>query len=204
MDILILDDHALFRNGLNYLLRELDDDVLIHEYSAASCALRGLKSNSNIKLVLLDLSLPDIPGFEVMQKIRENFPDVTIVVVSASTNISDMKQAFHLGARGYIIKSETPEIMLQAIKLVLSDGVYIPAKFSQYQENYVNCDLGINLTPKQVEVLKYIQVGISNKQIADHMNIAINTIKVHTTAIYKELGVTNRTQAVILAKNLDL
>lgn len=204
MDILILDDQALFRKGLNYLLKELDNDIIIHEHSAAYSAISELKSNSNINLILLEFHLPDLPDFNAMQQIRETSPQLPIVVMSSSNNITNMKHAFHLGANGYIVKSEAPKIMLQAIKLVLSGGVYIPLKFSQYQENYNNNELGINLTPKQREVLKHIQRGLSNKQIADNMKLAITTVKVHTTAIFKELGVKNRTQAVLFAKDLKI
>ncbi len=204
MDILIIDDHTLFRNGLNYLLRELEKNIIVHEHSNTNSAIRELKTDSQIDLVLLDLKLPGSSGLCAIQQILEGHPNLPVVIMTGSNNITDMKQAFHLGAKGYITKDESPEIMLSAIKLVLSGGIYIPSKFTQYQEHYANHDLNINLTPKQREVLKYIQEGLSNKQIADNMKLALSTIKVHTTAIFKELGVKNRTQAVLSAHDLDI
>jgi len=125
-------------------------------------------------------------------------------MIDGPDSISHIKQAFNIGINGYITKSEAPGLYLQSICLVINGGTYIPREFIQSNNGYQNKKVDIILTPKQFEVLKQIRLGLSNKEIADNMNITVNTIKVHITAIYKQLGVANRVQSCLMAKKLAL
>jgi len=196
MKILIIDDHSLFREGLCYVLDSLDEQVDIIEASNYERALDCLSNNPDLDLVLLDLNMPGIDGFKTLESCTEHYPATPVVILSASTQNSDVQRALHLGAVGYIPKDTSSEIMLNALRLVLSGGIYIPTEISQQ-----NNDSSIStLTPRQKDVLALLVEGESNKVIAAKLALAEATVKMHVTAILKSLGVTNRTQAAIVAK----
>ena len=203
MKILIVDDHALFREGLCYVLESLADEISLFEVSNCEHAIEFASKNPDLDMVLLDLNMPDRDGFSALDTFTEHYPATLVVVISASKQRSDMQRALDAGAVGYIPKDTTSEVMIGALRLVLSGGVYMPAGMLDEQKtNEVN---SINLlTPRQVEVLQLLIHGESNKKIAQQLELAEATVKMHVTSILKGLGVNNRTQAVIAAKNLGL
>jgi DNA-binding NarL/FixJ family response regulator len=219
MKFLLVDDHALIREALHGVLRELDGDATIFEASRWGEASRLLEEHSDLALVLLDLGLPDRDGFAALKEARAQHPKIPIVILSASCDRTSVEKALELGAVGFIPKSGEREVMLSALRLVFSGGVYIPPEILSRPETppglgpssgrrldgpapTVPADLG--LTARQVDVLALMMRGKSNKAICRILNLAEPTVKNHVTAILKALKASNRTEAVIMVGALGL
>ncbi|MGE0759529.1 MAG: response regulator, partial [Pirellulaceae bacterium] len=213
MKVLVVDDHALIREALSGVVSELINNAKVLYARDAHQALRQIAENPDIGLVVLDPHLPDRSGFDILSELREDRPEISVVIVSASEDREDISLALELGALGFIPKSAEREVMLHAFQLILSGGVYVPpeilrgrrtnpARASQSRHAHSPTDLG--LTARQVEVLQHLMQGMSNKAICRAMGIAEPTVKNHITAVLKALGVSNRTEAVIAAGALGL
>jgi len=214
MKVLVVDDHALIREALRGVLKELKDDAAIIEASSAQQAMRLVGEHPDLGLILLDLNLPDRNGFDVLAELRERYPGISAVVLSALNDRDTVTKALDLGALGFIPKSSTRELMLSALRLILSGGIYIPPDIlarreaSQAPTNKSGTeprpssprDLG--LTDRQVDVLALMMQGKSNKAICRALDLAEPTVKNHVTAILKALKVSNRTEAVIAVGTL--
>ena len=216
MKILIADDHELFRDGLRHVLEQLDNGITIVEASDYVQALTVAEADSGIDIVLLDLAMPGMPWAEGLQALREKIPQtVPIIVLSASDDRRHVLQAVNLGAAGFIPKTSSSRVMLSALKLVLSGGVYLPPALLEQNSggsghgdlggmNYGSDNAASFLTPRQREVLALLGQGKSNKEIARVLQLAEGTVKLHVTAILKALNVNNRTRAVVAASQLGL
>ncbi|MDH5257831.1 MAG: response regulator transcription factor [Gammaproteobacteria bacterium] len=208
MKILIVDDHALFREGLCHVLEALEDQVNILEASNYEFAIEYVSNNPDLDLVLLDLHMPDKDGYSVLNTLTEYFPATPVVILSASNLRSDMQCTLDAGAMGFISKDTTSVVMLNALRLVLSGGVYVPTVMVQNQESEQEKKQNINnapfLTPRQLQVLTLMATGNSNKEIGVQLILAEATVKMHVTSIMKSLGVKNRTQAAMAAGKLGL
>ena len=203
-NILIVDDHALFRQGMTYILNEMNPDVITLEASTSKQAIQIAQDDPNLSLILMDLSMPDMDGIDTMRVIQSKVPTIPIVMLTASESLLDMKQALDSGAMGYIAKSVTASIMISAIKLVLSGGIYIPSAMVRVNQN-ADIDRSQHyLTPRQTDVLRLLLDGQSNKQAARNLNLSESTVKSHIAAIFKVLNVANRTQAALAAKKAGL
>lgn len=200
MKILVVDDHSLFREGLVYVLNRLEGDITIIEASNYEQAITHLQNNADLDLALCDLSMPDKDGFTLIKYCRKHFPLVSVVVLSASKEQSDLKRALDSGVLGFIPKDTTSEVMLSALRLIMAGEIYIPASMTQHSNN--NQNMPKSLTPRQQEVVNMMMKGFSNKKIALEIGIAEATIKMHVTAIFKRLGVNNRTEAALAAQKL--
>jgi DNA-binding NarL/FixJ family response regulator len=176
--------------------------MLIIEAENYNAAITQLSANNDIDLVLVDLHLPGKDGFSLLETCCNQYPSTPVAVLSASTDRSDMKRVMATAAMGYIPKDTTGEVMLGAVKFMLAGGLYIPPVMAREEQS---TDLPpVDLTPRQLEVLSMIGEGVPNKLIASELGIAEATIKMHITAILKTLGVSNRTQAAIAAKEMGL
>jgi DNA-binding NarL/FixJ family response regulator len=217
MKILIVDDHVLIREALRGVLKELRPGALIIEAPNSRQAMKCIEDNGTFELVLLDLNLPDGSGFDVLGELRDRYPAVSVVVLSATDDRGDMARALDLGALGFIPKSAAREVMLSAFNLIFAGGIYVPpeilarppakpapaAQASARQQAAVSAaDLG--LTERQFDVLKLMMQGKSNKAICRALDLAEPTVKNHVTAILKALKATNRTEAVITAGALRI
>lgn len=206
MKILIVDDHALFREGLSLVLHELEDDIAILDASDSDSAIQHVTDNPDLDLVLLDLNMPGRDGFSALDTFTRQYPALPIVILSASTQRSDIQRCLDAGAVGYIPKETTSSVMLNALRLVLSGGIYTPPNIMLETDaqtgGAVSDDNG--LTPRQLQVLALLVQGYSNKEIARQMELAEATVKMHVTSILKSLGVNNRTQAAMAAEKLKL
>ena len=206
MNILLIDDHPLFRSGIVPVVRELAESVRCAEADSCEEALELMGPGTDFALILLDLALPGMDGMEGMAKLRDAAPATPIVVLSATETPAKIKQAIEAGAKGYIPKSAGREIILNALRLVLSGGVYLPTTIMHGDVATKPRDAveGDGLTPRQGEVLRLLAEGKSNKEIADALELAENTVRTHVAAILKRLGVKNRTEAGFAAVTLGL
>lgn len=207
MQVLLIDDHPLYIEGIRTVLQRLDNTVVIQTSGSCEEALELTENNDDIDLVLLDLNLPGMSGLEGMRQLRHQLPATPIVLLSALEDRNKILGAIEQGAKGYIPKSSTPDIIISALQLVLSGGVYLPMAvldtFNASQAKTANAD-GQTLTPRQIDVLKLLAEGHSNKLIAHQLTLAENTVRVHVSAIFRFLDVTNRTEAVLAASRMGL
>lgn len=209
MKILIVDDHALIRDALRGVLAAMRNDAVVLEASRSSAALELAARNPDIELILLDLALPDCDGFVTLSELRERYPEMAVAVLSASRNKEDIARALKLGAQGFIPKSAHREVMLGALNLIFSGGIYVPPEVLDDTastpdpgtaiERSLPPALELGLTPRQREVLLLMMQGKSNKAICRALDLAEPTVKNHVTAILKALRATNRTEAVVAA-----
>jgi DNA-binding NarL/FixJ family response regulator len=215
---LIVDHHFLIREAMCAVLKQLKSTATVLEAIDGCEAMQLVSEHCDIGLVLLELNLPDRDGFSLLIEVRERHPAMSVVVLSARQDRDSVVRALDLGALGFIPKSGQREVMVSALGLVLAGGVYIPPEiFSRNERPHPSpkpesifpvtrpvrpADFG--LTDRQVEVLRLMMKGNSNKAISRALNIALPTAKNHVTAILKTLKVTNRTEAVIAASDLNL
>jgi DNA-binding NarL/FixJ family response regulator len=205
MRILVADDHALVREGLVHTLSELDPAAEIIEADSAEAVYAVLAGGATFDLALLDLFMPGVEGFDLLTTVCDRMPDLPVVVLSASEDSSHVRKAIDCGASGYVPKSSGRDVMLSALRLVLAGGVYLPpttlAGGAEGAPAPVAAHLLLgSLTPRQREVLRLLGAGLSNKEIARQLGLSENTIKIHVTAILRSLQVSNRTAAVVLAR----
>ena len=209
--IIVADDHALVRGGLVQLVRLVEENVEIIEANDFNQTLELLSEGQAIDLLLLDLLMPGMNGMEGIKQICKDSPDVPVIVVSARENVTAIRNALAAGAVGYIPKTSSPDVMMSAIKLVLSGGVYVPPHvigLSEQIEETIEDQLAAEkgnllpsrgyskLTQRQQEVLDLMALGKSNKEIADELGLTTGTVKMHSSRIVKSLNVQNRTEAV--------
>ncbi len=208
--ILLADDHALFRSGMKYLLKQLDGNIETLEAANYPDAITVARDVSKLDLALVDLSMPGLNNFKGLRHLHSELGAVPFVVVSALDRGPEIRQAMACGASGYIPKTLEPRIVLNALKLVFSGGVYLPPNLMQENrlsnpaEPWQTDGKSARLTPRQGDVLALIARGYSNREIASELKLAEGTIKLHVTALLKVLDVNNRTQAVIKADSLGL
>jgi DNA-binding NarL/FixJ family response regulator len=216
LKILIVDDHALFRSGLCFLLDGLGQEIEIIEADSCDHALAVCEETT--ELVLLDYHLPDCKGgFDALKKIKTKFPSLTVVVLSSEDDQAIIRGAVEVGAAGFIPKSSTPNVMITALKSVLAGGIYLPsmafasAKIKDTSpntsleiESCIPLDQGLvsQLSGRQLEVLTGAIKGKPNKVIARELNIAEGTVKAHLSIAYRVINVKNRTEAVYMAAKL--
>jgi DNA-binding NarL/FixJ family response regulator len=201
--ILLCDDHALFREGLELVLAQLDDDVELVGVGDAEAALARVAEDDDLDLLLLDLQLPGRDGLAALVEIRRDHPAVPVVVLSASERPEDVRAALDGGAVGFIPKSTRGSVLLGALRLVLSGGVYVPPLMLDAPPAPSRNDAA-ELSPRQVEVLRLVARGLTNKEVSQVLGIAPGTVKSHIVRIYEILDVTNRTEAAMRMRELGL
>ena len=214
MKILICDDHALFRQGLLHVLSEIDGSPRLLESGGIEELWALLEEHDDADLLLLDLRMPGVEGLEALTLIRDRYPAVPVVIVSATDSQTDVVAALDAGALGFVPKSSTAPVLLGALQLVLSGGVYIPpqALGSAVGGNEAtpqgpppaNADRASRLTPRQLEVLRLMARGLTNRDICRVLEVAEGTVKAHVAAILETLDVSNRTEAVGVMHELGL
>ena len=209
MRILLVDDHALFRDGVALLLKELDPAVQTVHAAHLGEALAALDHDTGIDLVLLDLILPGANGFQALETIRERHPGMPLVMLSSQEDQVIVLRAIQLGAMGFIPKSASSQQMFEALRTVLAHGIHIPplslagiALAVPAQPRTSPAELG--LTPRQTQVLRLILEGKPMKLIARELGLSHNTAKTHVSAVLRALCVTTRTQAIVAASRMGL
>lgn len=211
MDILVADDHALFRSGLTLLIREFNKTGSILEAGSFTEVIERLRAGIHPDLLLLDLQMPGGPWEEGMRSIRHECDDIRIVVVTGSDDHADIIEAFHLGAVGYIPKSSSPAVLIDALGLVMKGQIYVPPVLVSRESAKGHARAGdaepggpSEISDRQLEVLQELRRGHSNKIIARHLNLSEGTVKLHVGRLLKVLRAGNRTQAVVRAEEMGL
>lgn len=210
MKLLIVDDHALVREGLKHVLLTLGPDTHVLEAGSAEDALLLMEAQQDIDLVLLDVALPGMNGFEMLEVLRERGGGPRVAMLSASDDKSGVMKALEFGAAGFIPKSFNRELMVNALRLVLAGGIYVPpqalgirAPGAPAQAPHTSdAARHLGLTERQTEVLGLLAQGKSNKAIAAALKISEPTVKAHVTEVLRVLKVTNRAEAAIAARRL--
>ena len=198
--ILIVDDHPLYREGMMSALRAQMGDVEVLGADSAEDGLLVLVGNPDIDLVLIDVRLPGMDGFAALSVYGARFPTVSCMLVSGSEEPSYLKRAFEAGASGFIPKSMPVGQVTAAIRRVLEGGVYVPKDAAPAPIEGLPQDAVARLTLRQLEVLRLLGEGYTNKEIAKALEITERTAKAHVAAIFEALGADNRTQAVLAAQ----
>ncbi|MET0681249.1 MAG: response regulator transcription factor [Burkholderiales bacterium] len=217
MKILVIDDHPLVLQALKGVLNQLDAEVDIFDSSSADGARELARAHADADLMLLDLGLPGADGFTLLEEFRNEYPAVPVVVLSGSESRENVTRALGLGAMGYIPKRYSNDVLIGALRLVLSGGLYVPPAVLPLAGGPAAAekpatppsaatirpeDLG--LTPRQSEVLALVLQGLPNKLICRRLNLAEPTVKVHMQAVLRALDAQNRVQAVIEASRRGL
>ena len=205
---LIADDHPLYREALISALRPLFENLEIIQSDGLDSTLEALQQHADFDLVLLDLNMPGCDNLYGLIRVSQDFPKVPVAVVSACDSVEVVSKVMNLGAKGFIPKATATHIIAVALKQIMDGNSWLPEGMQSSIESnapVVNiAKLVGELTPKQFQVLKLLQNGLLNKQIAFDLNITEATVKAHISAVFRKLKVNTRTQAVLLLKNLDI
>jgi DNA-binding NarL/FixJ family response regulator len=204
--ILVVDDHPLMADALRFTLAGLDRQAEVRTACDLEEASRLAAGEPRFDLVMLDLGLPGCSGVQALERFRGRFPDLPVVVVSAASDVATINSALDCGAMGFIPKTSPRDVLLNAIRLVASGGIYVPSEALRPRSGEATpakaADLA--LSPRQREVLSLLLKGLPNKLIARKLDISENTAKIHVSAVLHCLGVSTRTQALIAASRLGL
>lgn len=209
LSFLIVDDHPLFREALQFAVRAAYPNAVIQECASLAEALDALEQVSNFDLALLDLKIPDANGFDGLLKLRTLYPKLPIVVVSGHEDRDIVKTALSYGIGGFIPKSTRKDELTDAIRLVIGGNIFLPDGL-QDNDSQVVADSSkatteiASFTPQQLRVIGMIRDGLLNKQIAYELNVSETTVKAHVSKILRKLGVTNRTQAAMEIEKLHV
>ena len=205
MDVLIADDHPLVRDALARVVRQVDPDSRVEEVgdfeSLVACVERAAPG-----LLLLDLNMPGMDGLAGLRRLRERYPSLAIVVASGQDDPVTIRTVLGTGASGFISKSDPPQTLINALRLVASGGVYVSARLlaDGHAGNVPRGPDASELTPRQRDVLDLLLLGHPNKQIARALGLTEGTVKIHIAAILRALQARNRTEAVLRARTLGL
>jgi DNA-binding NarL/FixJ family response regulator len=219
MKYLVVDDHALIRDALRSVLRELDTQSQVLEAATGAAAEQQWRHEDDIDLVLLDLHLPDADGMDLLVAIGRERPGTAVVMLSGDVDQERIRQALAQGAQGYIPKAESRDVLVRALGLVLAGGVYVPPAALPELARSPNSERprpadkadphsaastpkALELTERQLEVLALLMEGKNNKMIGRALDLAEPTVKSHVSAILRALGVGSRTEAVLAVSRL--
>jgi DNA-binding NarL/FixJ family response regulator len=212
--ILVVDDHEIVAIAMVTVLSQLDRQAEVVQAADLNEAFSRIAERPEFALVMLDLGLPGCTGVQALERFRERFPAVPVVVYSGASDAASIHAALELGAMGYIPKASRQDVLIGAIRLVLSGGIYVPLEALKQRDVLpapaaplaaaAPSPAELGLSPRQFEVLALLLKGLPNKLIARKLDISENTTKIHVSAVYQRLGVATRTQALIAANRLGL
>ena len=226
MNVLLIDDHAMFREGVALLLRPLVDSLEVWQAGSCEEAFALITARGAPDLVLIDLALPGMSGIDGLRALSESHSATPLVALSSSDDKATVLQALDAGAMGFIPKSSNSSVLVGALRLIMAKGIYLPPSvFLGPQAGQVSgasvassavrgvplpaapatrrpADLG--LTQRQADVLYQILQGKSVKLIGRDLGLSPSTVKSHTSAVLRALNVTTRTQAVVAASRIGL
>lgn len=208
LKILVVEDHALVREGLLQALRGLGDEVETFSAGSAEEALEQLGQAADLDLVLLDLMLPGTSGMGLVGALRKRFPEIPVLILSALDDPETVSRAMRQGAAGFVPKSSPTETLLGAVRQVLAGDTWLPPQLEeavmQKASHGRNIAARFRLTPAQMRVLELLVQGKTNRDIAEVLNVTEGTVKIHVSAIFRALDVSNRSQALLVAGRYGL
>lgn len=224
MKIITADDHALIREGLHAILRRMDEHLQFVEACDGKSLEAQLVQHPDADLLLLDVQLPDVSGLDLLERLSERYPSLPIVMLSAEHDRETVTRAIDLGAAGFLPKTSLNQVLVSAIQLVMSGGIYIPPEALRPPGAATTAHApapaptagatagsgsgitpeSLGLTGRQLDVLWLLLEGMSNKQICRKLDLAEATVKVHVRAILRALNVDSRTEAVVVATRMGL
>jgi DNA-binding NarL/FixJ family response regulator len=207
MKALLIDDHALIRDALGLLIGVRFPELELLQAGDLAEGLACLHAHPDVRLVLLDLNLPDATGPQSISRLREQAPQARMVILSADDRQETVEQAIELGACGFVPKTSRGEALAQALQITLDGGVYLPPASALVPtapptETVTAASLG--LSPRQSDVLRLLIDGQPNKLICRELDLSESTVKTHLAAVFRRLGVNSRTQAVVTAARMGL
>ena len=215
MRILIVDDHALVRRGMAYVVKEGFPEAEVVEADGATSALDAMRTQV-ADLALVDVRMPDLDGLELLRAMKAEWPDTPVIMLSTYENAPYVKRALADGAAGYLLKDATPEDLSQAIHVAISGGGNVLSPrviqnlFDDVESGQTANGHGkprrseYNLTQREHDILALLSEGRSNRSIAQSLYLSEKTVKAHLAAIFRKLGVTNRTQAAMMAVQMGV
>jgi DNA-binding NarL/FixJ family response regulator len=203
MDVLLIDDHPMIHETLAAVVRTVVPDARIHAERDLAGALSRARGLENLQLVLLDLGLPGCSGIDALLRMRKALPRARVVIISASDDAQSVHSALDAGAAGYVPKTSPPRVVAGALRLVLDGGTYVPPQDAESPRKAASME-ALGLTGRQADVLKLVAKGLPNSEIARRLDISENTVKQHAHSAYRLLGVSSRTEAMVLLARLGI
>jgi DNA-binding NarL/FixJ family response regulator len=204
--VLLADDHEMVRIAMRYALSGLADAIEWVEAADAAQAKATMDSDRRLDLALIDINMPGSHGIDCIRAMRRDHPTLPLLVMSAAEDAATVRALIDLGVAGFIPKSDSSAVILQAVRLVLAGGTYVPLRLLAHdsvpaaQPARGTIPTVAGLTGRQQEVLALLARGLPNKLIARELGLSESTVKVHLLAIYRVLSVRNRTEAVVAAQ----
>jgi len=193
--ILTVDDHPMLREGIAAVLASEEDMILVAEASNGREAIEQFRTH-HPDVTLMDVQMPEVNGIDAIVKIREEFPDARIIVLTTYTGDAQAARAFKAGAFGYLLKSMVRKELIDTIRAVHAGKKRIPVEIAVEMAQHHSDDA---LTEREIEVLREVAAGNANKMVAQLLNISEETVKAHMRSILSKLGANDRTHAVTIA-----
>lgn len=201
MRVLIIDDHPIIHIVLTTIVREAFRDAEVDVAETLKSAIQKLALDGSTDLVLVDLHLPDCRGIDSLNKLRESVkPPPPLVVISADNSSSTIRSAIQAGAVGFLPKALQPRVMSEALKFIAGGGVYVPpdALSDDTGRRVADPQRHIRLTERQLDVVRLVVRGYTNRKIAVKLGIAEGTVKQHVHAVFRTLGASTRTEVLVM------
>ncbi len=193
--ILTVDDHPVLREGIAAVLASEQDMILVAEASNGREAVEQFRTH-HPDVTLMDVQMPEVNGIDAIVKIREEFPDARIIVLTTYTGDAQAARAFKAGAYGYLLKNMVRKELIDTIRTVHAGKKRIPPEIAIEMAQHHSDDA---LTLREIEVLREVAAGNANKMVAQRLNISEETVKAHMRSILSKLGANDRTHAVTIA-----
>ena len=201
---LIIEDHPIYREALTLFTRAILGEANVKSVSSTEEALSIVMRSDEFSLITLDLGLPGLNGVEAIMSLHRRSPSTAIVVISASQDRREVDAALRAGAKAFISKAVSTKVMAEIVRKVLAGETLDAVWITLNGDHSVGEESVLMLTPRQRETLVLLCQGLSNKEIGRRLGLAEITIKIHISSIFRTLGVTNRTQAVLAARRFGL
>jgi len=212
MKVLIVDDHTLVRHGIALSVKECFTDAEVREAGTADEAIELMKVDVS-DVALVDVRMPDRDGLDLLRELKSNWPKVPVIMLSTFDHAQYVKQALADGADGYMLKDSSPEDLDQAIRVAMAGGGNvlsaraIRSLFESSSPSEMDKDQPVrpeSLTQRETDILALLSEGRSNREIARALFLSEKTVKAHLAAVFRKLGVANRTQAAMAAVGMGM